>query len=24
VALLAWYSRDRSPRFAEPSDQQSD
>jgi hypothetical protein len=23
VALLAWYSRDRSPRFAEPSDQQS-
>src|SRR5246127_2770263 len=24
VALLAWYSRDRSPRFAEPSDPQSD
>ncbi len=24
VALLAWYSRDRSPRFPEPSDQQSD
>ena len=24
VALLAWYSRDRSPRFAEPGDQQSD
>jgi hypothetical protein len=24
VALLAWYNRDRSPRFAEPSDQQSD
>jgi len=24
VALLAWYSRDRSPRFAEPRDRQSD
>jgi hypothetical protein len=24
VALLAWFSRDRSPRFAEPSDPQSD
>jgi hypothetical protein len=24
VALLAWYSRDRSPRFAEQSDPQSD
>jgi hypothetical protein len=24
VALLAWYSRDRSPRFAEPSNHQSD
>jgi hypothetical protein len=24
VALLAWYSRDRSPRFAEPSDPHSD
>ena len=24
VALLAWYNRDRSPRFAEPSDPQSD
>jgi len=24
VALVAWYSRDRSPRFAEPSDPQSD
>jgi hypothetical protein len=24
VALLAWYSRDRSPRFAEPSDSRSE
>lgn len=24
VALLAWYSRDRSPRFTEPSDRKSD
>jgi hypothetical protein len=24
VALLAWYTRDRSPRFAEPSNPQSD
>ena len=24
VALLAWYSRDRSPRFAEPSDPRAD